>query len=259
MKQINVGLCDTCGGNYWCVSDCITEYIEIGEPVGEEGRFLRFKDRGRCIDCKHCIAVCPKEAIFEDTGISEDENVMIRFFASKRSIRFYDQEKKVSEDALELILKAAQTSPTEKNRSTVRIVIIKERLVEFYFKALSVMKEIVEKTGSIHPQYHMIMKLYDSHGPVLWNAEYLVLVIGNPDYSIDAALLAERMQLMAHSLGVGTTYNGNIVMAVNQDEGLRKELNINKREKVHVAFAMGIPKVKYFRPVFKNNKKVHFM
>lgn len=253
MKKIIVERCDTCNQQYWCQKDCITGYIEI------QNRVPQFKDRGRCINCNHCVAVCPRGAIETDFKAPKLSNRMLCLFAEKRSVRFYDNSKEILKENLDLILAAAQTAPTEKNRSTVKVYMVKKMLREIYLKALDFMKAVVEKTGPLHPQYHLITELYKNQGPILWNAEYLVLTTGNPGFFIDAAITAERMQLMAHALGIGTAYNGNLILALNEDETLKNLLGISRNERVHVAFAMGIPEVQYHRPVYKENKKVYYL
>lgn len=253
MRKILLEKCDTCNQQYWCRKDCVTGYIEVIDEVP------RFKDRGRCINCSHCVAVCPREAITDDCKVPETPNEMLLLFAEKRSVRFYDSSKEISKDVLEQILAAAQTAPTEKNRSTVKIYLIKERLPEVYLKALDFMKSVVDKSGPLHPQYHMITELHKNRGPILWNAEYLVLTAGGQGFAVDAAIAAERMQLMAQTLGIGTAYNGNLTYAVNEDEELKNLIGISKNEKVHTAFAMGVPEVRYYRPVYKENKRVYYL
>lgn len=251
MRIILPERCDQCGQDYWCQKDCVTGYIEI------ENGYPRFKARGRCIQCNHCVAVCPRGAIQEDSQPGGEAGGLLRLFAEKRTVRFYDGTQSIPETAIEQILAAAQTAPTEKNRSTVKIYLIKDRLPEVYLRAVDFMKDVVEKAGTLHPQYHLIMELYKNRGPILWNAEYLVLTVGSPGFFADAVIAAERMQLMAQTLGVGTAYNGNVSYAVNGDGGLKELIGISQSEQVHAAFAMGIPEVRYCRPVYKNNKKIY--
>ena len=253
MKKILTEKCDGCNHQYWCQKDCVTGFIEI-----EDG-YPRFKSRGRCINCNHCIAICPKEAIEDDFKAPVHANELLQLFAKKRSVRFYDKSKEVPKEVLAQILAAAQTAPTEKNRSTVKIYLIKKMLPEVYLKALEYMKAVVEKAGTLHPQYQMIIDLYKNRGPILWHAEYLVLTVGGPGFFVDAAIAAERMQLMAQALDVGTAYNGNMVAAMNGDDTLKDLVGISRSERIHVAFAMGIPEVKYYRPVYKEHKKVLYL
>ena len=253
MIKIIIEKCDTCAQQYWCQKDCVTGYIEIQNGVP------RFKDRGRCINCNHCVAVCPRGAIETDFKAPELPNRMLQLFAEKRSVRFYDSGKEISKDDLNQILAAAQTAPTEKNRSTVKIYLIKEMLREVYLKALNFMKAVVEEAGPLHPQYRMITELHKNRGPILWNAEYLVLTVGGQGFFIDAAIASERMQLMAQTLGIGTAYNGNLIFALNEDKTLKSLIGVSKNERVHTAFAMGVPGVRYYRPVYKENKHIYYL
>ena len=60
-RYVDKNKCDGCQGRYLCVEDCVTSFLEVHQT--EERRFADFKQRGYCIDCGHCNAICPKGAI----------------------------------------------------------------------------------------------------------------------------------------------------------------------------------------------------
>lgn len=259
MRTIDYKLCNGCSGKYLCARDCPTGYIKIAEnsPV--------LAERGRCINCGHCVAVCPAGAVSSGgeipeeirAGTIEPENLM-HFFKSKRSVRFFSRERPIPEKDLDLILTAGQTAPTDMNRPTVRIIVVKKELAELVLAALEFLRKKLEPLGTIHPQYFGFMKEYSNKEHLLSDAEYLILVAGGGGYAVDAGIAAERMQLMAHSLGVATLYRGNLAEAFSKDESLRRKLNLRNNEAVHVAFAMGYADFEYARVVEKSNKKVEY-
>jgi nitroreductase len=76
---------------------------------------------------------------------------------------------------------------------------------------------------------------------------------------VDSALAAMPMVLMAETLGLGTCINGNVNVAVDNSEELRKFLKIPADHRVHVAFTVGYPDIKYLRMVARNPAKIEWI
>ena len=153
-RRIDNFLCDSCDGRFLCVQDCVTSCIE---PLDGHASF---KEKGYCIDCGHCNAICPQGAVSGGNVITEMENdELLQLMASKRSIRHYDKKRKIEQTVLDKIILAGQSAPTEKNRKTVRILLIKEQLKDVYNAALDWLVEYVQQTGSINPLYAPTMEM----------------------------------------------------------------------------------------------------
>lgn len=254
-RFIDIAKCNSCNEQYLCVNDCVTAFLEVKNIEGTN--YASFKERGYCLDCGHCNAICPTGAI---KGYSYDEdNKFLKFLGMKRTVRRYHKLNAIPEESIRLIVKAAQSAPTEKNRGTVSICFVKEQLPAIFLEALEVLKKQVEEVGAMHPQYKYIMDLYEKKDPVFWGAEYAVLLIGKPQFTTDAAIAAERMQLMASTLGVSTGYNGNMKSAINASESLKEKIGITGENEVLVSFAMGMSDYEYATPYISEKKKVKFL
>ena len=254
-RYVDSSLCDTCDGRYLCVNDCGTSFLEIKQDGKRQ--YATYKERGVCIDCGHCNAVCPTGAV---KGYNCDEsNDFIRFLGMKRTCRKYNKERPVPDEAIRLIVQAAQSAPTEKNRGTVSVCFIKDQLPKVFLEALEVLKTQVEEVGDLHPQYKYIKNLYEKKEPVFWGAEYAVILIGKPQFTTDAALAAERMQLMASTLGISSGYNGNLKSAINGSDSLKDKLDIRGENEVLVSFALGYSDIVYSSPYISEKKKIRFI
>lgn len=255
-RVIDTEKCIGCGK---CVNDCINQYLILAEDENGHKK-VTFKERGRCLECGHCNAICPQRAI-SGGKIDELQGVddsLLSLMASKRTVRHYIKGAEIPQENLEKIILAGQSAPTDRNRKSARIILIKEELPLIYNRSLDYLVEEVEKTGRINPLYVPTMELNAKRDEVLWNAEYLVAFVGLPASMIDASIASERMQLEASSLGIGTGYRGDMKNAINHVEELREKLGIRPNEEVLVTFAMGLTSQKYLSPAIKKNRKVEF-
>lgn len=256
-RVIDKEKCIGCGK---CVNDCINQYLIL--TVNADGqKKASFKERGRCIECGHCNAICPQRAI---TGGKVEElygcdDNLLKLMGSKRTVRHYIKGSIISQDQLDSIILAGQSAPTDRNRKSARILLIKDSLPKVYNKALDYLVAEVQKTGTINPLYVPTMNLDSNREEVLWNAEYLVVFAGLPSSIIDASISAERMQLEAANLGIGTAYRGDMKTAINNVEELRTMLGIRINEEVLITFTMGKTGLKYLSPAIKSNRKVEYL
>lgn len=256
MRTIDSKKCIGCGK---CVSDCVNQYLTLTDTECGQKR-ASFVERGRCLECGHCNAICPQGAVSGGKIVSgrADGDKLLALMARKRTVRKYIKDSIIAQDVLDKIIFAGQTAPTARNRRSARIVLIKESLPTLYESALDYLVADVQRAGTIDPLYAPTMKMDQNRDEVLWNAEYLVVFIGSPQDSIDAAIASERMQLEAEQLGVGTAYRGDMQIAINHVDGLRRMLEMRSNEEVLVSFAMGMTDTKYLRPAAKLNRKVVF-
>ena len=256
-RTIDVEKCVGCG---LCVEDCFNNYLLLKEN-SEGRRTASFKERGRCMECGHCNAICPQGAISGGKSINNlaFDDTLLRLMAYKRTVRRYIKGAEIEKDILEKILVAAQTAPTAGNRKSGRILLIKERLPEVYNKALDSLVSIVKKDGPINPIYAATMNFDSKREEILWNAEYMVIFVGTPSNIIDASISAERMQLEASKYNIGTAYRGDLKTGINESEEVKELLGMRKNDIALVVFAMGKASRNYFKPAIKENRKVELL
>ena len=256
-RKIDITKCIGCGK---CVDDCINQYLILKKH--NDGReYADFKERGHCLNCGHCNAICPVSAIeggeLEEFKYSDDELLVL--MGRKRTVRKFDKSSEIKENELERIVFAGETAPTDRNRKSARIYLIKESLPTVYNEVLDFLVAEVKKNGTIDPLYVPTMKLDANREEILWGAEYLVVFVGKNENLTDAIISAERMQLEAEKLGIGTAYRGDIKKAFNNVESLKKRVEMKRSEEVLIAFAMGHTQLKYIKTAVKKNRKIIYI
>lgn len=270
MIIIDEKLCDHCN---LCTVPCPGDLIEKG-PKTKNG-----PDQ-YCIECGHCVAVCPQGAITL-LGLEEnqtrvlpkekqvDGGSLMSFMKGRVSGREY-KPGPVNREDVEKIIEAASTAPSaHNNRSTKAYVCrdkdvinkIRKRALVFYkfvYLALKfpMIPPVMRFLGWSTKELEMwIYTLGDvilgdrSRDRLLYDADTLLVFtvsIFRPAAILaDAWLAAEHAVLYAESIGVTSCYNGFISMYANFDPAARKALGVPWSELIFPVLTMGYPKFKY--------------
>ena len=152
-------------------------------------------------------------------------------FETRRSIRHYDAEKKVTKEQVETLIKAASLAPSWKNTQTSRYycVLSEDKVAEFSQKCL--------------PEFNQ--KNSAGAGALIVTTFVKGLVgfdnVGNPVNEAgdgwgyyDLGLQNENLLLKATELGLDT-----LVMGIRDGEAIREMLNIPETENVVAVIAVG--------------------
>ena len=128
-----------CNGCRECILECPCHLFIQQAPDNE----VRFEEQaGTCIECGHCIAVCPTDAIlFEDEAVEEvlefdpqlskssdiiNPELLITLLRIRRSVRRFKDEP-ISEDDVQYVLNAMRYAPTAKNFQTLCYTVLSDR------------------------------------------------------------------------------------------------------------------------------------
>ena len=255
--------CTNCG---LCVRECPRRYFE-----DEEQDKITFQDpSGSCSLCGHCIAICPQEAVLYENlgdepyvfdGIKNLSNYipyekMYNFLRSIRSIRYY-KNKKVPDDILQKVCRAMECAPTAANLRAEKFAILSDRE---QLKSLSdaIMEELLKNpTTRSHfsESFKIKKKIYEY--PMFHDAPHVIFVYSFgrtafEHYNIGNIITYGR--LAAHSLGLGTCYNGWTQIAFELNHKLTKLASI--KGKSWGVITIGYPDINYLRCPPRSHKKV---
>jgi nitroreductase/NAD-dependent dihydropyrimidine dehydrogenase PreA subunit len=273
---INEKRCIKCGK---CLQVCLPKAIDIGSlSIDEE----------KCFNCLHCMAVCPNNAIsfdgkqgsdidFTKIDASSFENLVFK----RRSVRKY-LDKPVPDEIIDKLTGLLKYTPTGSNTQKVHVTIVasKDRLDELSDSVVKHFDKLTKLLFNIflYPLWFMILggrlskrmygfkknikRYFDGENILTYNAPCLFIFHAPKSSSTpaqDCSIWSTTGCLYAESLGLGTCFNGFMVIGLNSNKKIKKSLGIPKENRVYSTFLLGYPGVKYLRNVIREETKVNII
>jgi len=259
--KVDTEKCIRCGE---CGRDCFAGVI------GEDGDGLPVvipEREGLCIECQHCLAVCPTGALsvfgldpeagrpLKD-GMPDPER-METLIMGRRSIRRYKKEG-VDPALIRHLLEVASHAPTAVNRRPVRLTVVDDPAAMDRLRAAATdaaLKRLHD--GTIPAGYERIgdyLKNGREGEDVIFRGAPHVLLATAPETALspmaDCHIVMSYFDLLASSHGLGTVWDG-IARAVISGvcPELRDLLGIPADHVIACVMAFGKPAVKYHRTV----------
>lgn len=283
MIEIDFDKCDNCN---LCYQACLAEIIAKGPEIMRDCEEY-------CIECGHCYAVCPRNAItilgyegIEERPLTEEKPVsgraMMDLLRRRRSCRGFRKGMPVPEEDLRSIIEAASIAPSAHNTRPLKAYVYRDpgtidkarrRTLSFYRRIAPLFKSrafaLVWRLSGLDPEEHMVLsrafeQVTGDHGGkdiLFYDAPCLLLITAprlNSMAQGDAWLAAENALLYADTIGVATCFNGFLIMAVNWDLRLRLIMRIPWKERVVGALMVGYTKHDWKREAPRKSLPVEF-
>lgn len=255
---------EQCIGCETCVSDCPLLILTM-----DEGTPVVVSDRtSMCIHCLHCLTVCPTGAVSiggftpEDCLKIEDmlpeADQMETLIRGRRSVRSY-QDESIEPAVLERLLQVAWQAPTGVNARGVLFTVVDDRDVMNSLRG-AVMDRLAELVRSDGLPEHLgffagLVKLWQEKGidTMFRGAPHLIITSAPkncPCPEQDCIIALSYFELFAHSLGLGTIWDGFAKRAfVDLIPDLAAELGVPADHHLGYVMAFGKPAVEYHRTV----------
>jgi nitroreductase/NAD-dependent dihydropyrimidine dehydrogenase PreA subunit len=255
-----------------CVAECPAKIIEI---IGKEDFPTPIDGaEGLCINCGHCVSICPHQALSLKT-MSPKECLPVRkelllspeqcehFLRSRRSIRSY-KEKRVSRDLLQKLIEIARCAPTGHNSQSVHWLVIEDAtevrrlggLVADWMRSL--LKEMAEYALSMNMD--RVVDSWDKGiDRILRCAPHLIVAHGLSTMPLSKSscfIALTYLELAAPSLGLGTCWAGYFNAAANFYPPLQEALALPKDHLPYGSAMIGYPMYRYQRMPPRNKPEI---
>lgn len=259
--EIKVGTsCIGCGK---CVKDCAVGVLALkdGRPTIRSG-----KD-ALCMDCRHCVVVCPEGAI-EVNGISADDCRMLsdmpipppdevaNLIMSRRSIRNFAPVD-VPRGDIEALLDALKHVPTGCNirHLVFSVVSGRDKMDELRKRTVAALEAHEADLPEFLRSALSATKKNPSVDPFFRNAPHLLIVKGDPKAvtpQIDCAAACAYFDILAQSHGFGTTWCGFLKIIIDAAPEVADIFSIPRGAPFY-AMMFGEPMVDYARCVNRSD------
>jgi len=238
-------------------------------------------NKEKCIECGHCIAICPVNAILideynmkdvieynKDTFNIEPDN-LLNFIKFRRSVRQFKKQP-VDDEKILKIIEAGRFTATAGNCQNVSYVVVNQEIAQLRTMALKRLSHIARATLS-EQQPNTLMRNYmgkwiqmyeadkeqaGKNDTLFFNATVILAIVA--DSPVDAALAASNMELMAFTQGLGLFYSGFFVRAAQQNSQIKEFMGIGESQEVMVCIVLGYPNVTYQRTVPRKQAKINW-
>jgi len=255
-----------------CVAECPMGVIEFKEP----GAFPSLVERGEelCIDCGHCVAVCPHGAfrlesmeLKDCTPVRRDllptPDQVEHLLRSRRSVRSY-KKKPVHRKILAKLVDLARYAPSAHNDQPLHWIIVRDANKLNYLKLMTVdwMRSIIKASPELEVSFtleHLVRSWERGEDPILRGAPHLI--IGHAHESPfasqeDCSIALTYLELAAYSLGLGACWAGAFQVAAASYPPMIEALRLPDGHRCCGAMMIGYPKHKFSRIPLRKDPQV---
>jgi Nitroreductase len=248
-----------------CVDDCPAHIIVRGETVPT----IAAEDEDACIECQHCLAVCPTGAV-SIFGRSAENSIpltaagvpslqqMELLLRGRRSVRQFRKEN-VSKDLIDRLLATVANSPTGCNDRDLTLSVVDDR-AEINLLIERLVTAIESKIASGVPVHEFLggaAAAYRKDGTdILFRGAPHLLIVSAGDKATcpqeDINIALAYFELLAHCAGLGATWCGMLKFAIDVVPELRPILGLEP-DTLFYAVLFGHPAVHYARTVQRDD------
>jgi nitroreductase/NAD-dependent dihydropyrimidine dehydrogenase PreA subunit len=263
---------DKCKRDGMCVKECPAQIIVFKE----KGAFPALIPDGEefCINCGHCMAVCPHGALTLQTmspavcqRIQKDllpEDIRLRqLLQARRSIRYYKKDVVARELIAELI-DTARYAPTGSNKQQVQWIVFENpayvnRLAAMVIDWARLMIPLTTDEAMVKSMERKLKAWDSGEDVILRGAPHVIAVHSQGDLPFaeaDCVIALTYLELYASTKGLGTCWAGYLTAAANFHEPLRKAMAIPEGHRCFGMMMLGYPQYRYTRIPERNAPRV---
>ncbi|MDD3585766.1 MAG: nitroreductase family protein [Thermoguttaceae bacterium] len=253
-----------CTGCQACMLGCsgrVFEYVDDKAVATDESA-------QRCIQCGHCVCLCPTGAITlasmgpnDVVQIAKEKLPSTEQFAElvkyRRSVRHY-QSRKIDSDSLNRLFEIVRWAPTAKNLLKTKWIVVNNPATVRRLAGLAI--DALRETDAASPMVAAWDRGYDW---VHRGAPCLILAFTDQESvwtAVDSTIAVETLDLAAATMGLGACWAGLLMRFLEDNQVLRSAFGLVPGNKVGAALMIGYPDGEvYSKAPFRPSCTVRFV
>jgi nitroreductase/NAD-dependent dihydropyrimidine dehydrogenase PreA subunit len=255
-----------------CLSECPGHFIELnaGSPVPT---WITGADE-RCVNCGHCVVVCPQGAISLSTmpvahcpEIRQDLAIGVpqidQHLRARRSIRAY-RDRPVEREVLASLIDIARYAPSGANSQPVEWLVaydtsLVRRLAQHTADGV---RATLAEPGEHWWGLHRVMECWDAGEDIAFRGTAPHVIIAHAPKGVGptaCTIALTYLEVAAPAYGLGTCRAGFLTNAANDWLPMRRELGLPEDHSCFGALMIGYPRHEIGRIPLRNPAKVTWL
>ncbi len=249
---------DLCLRDGICVAECPSYLIEMTDDEAYPTPTAHAELD--CIDCGHCVAVCPTGALSHRNlapaeceevrpDIFPDANQVEHLLRTRRSIRTFS-EQPVPQGILTRLLDMASYAPSAGNTQPVEWLVIYDSAVVRRLGNLALDWLYQQAVSGDWPRSYLRVFAFAQERQfdvVCRNAPHLIIAHVLPGQESNASIALTYLELAAHGLGLGACWCGFVSAAIEGSPPIRETTGLPADRVVGGTLLIGYPRYVYER------------
>ncbi|BCS88266.1 nitroreductase family protein [Pseudodesulfovibrio sediminis] len=250
---------DKCNKDGLCAADCPAGCIVFEKgalPVPHE------KKQAYCLECGHCVAVCPTDAIelarFPVSAVRQDKALKVsfaqaeQFLTGRRSVRSF-KDKPVDREQIASLIKVAEFAPSGHNARPTRwaVAATPEAVATIASATAEWMRGEVEAESPVAAKLHLagIVRAFDNGQDMICRHAPVLAVAYGPKQGVtplqDGVIATTYLELAASAAGLGACWCGYVMAAASLESTFDSVLGVPDDCTVYGALMLGHPARRY--------------
>ncbi len=255
-----------------CATECPIRIIEFKDDGTVPGPYPGAEEL--CINCGHCVAVCPHSALSHKNIKPEDcrpvkkewqlgPDKVEHLLRTRRSTRTY-KEKAVEKEKTTQLIEIASHAPSGHNLQPVNWHVIQDtaELKTLNGMVVDWMRDMLKVSPELAKMMHLdiVIAGWESGlDTICRGAPHVVIVHGHkkdPTSQTACVIAMTYLELAAPSFGLGGCWAGFFNVAANLWPPMIQALDLPKGHQIHGTMMVGYPTFKYFRMPPRNKARI---